>query len=119
MNERFVDLAKRAAQYSKHRMRMGAVIVQKNRLVSFGANKCSTHPRSTNAWRSVHAELDALLNVPPERLNGGTVYVVRLTRTGLLATSRPCMDCQALLSSVGVRYMYYVNNERTIVGEAL
>lgn len=119
MNERFVDLATRAARYSEHPMRMGAVIAQKNRLVSFGCNKRRTHPKSPNAYKAIHAELDAVLNIDPERLEGATVYVVRLTRGGQFATSRPCTDCYKLLASLGIRHMFYVNSDRKVVGEAL
>lgn len=119
MKPRFVELAKRAARNSTHHnFRVGAVIVRKNQVLSFGHNKpTQTHPRSRNAWRRIHAELDAILGVPLEVLRGADAYIVRITHTGLLAMSRPCIDCVNLLREVGIRKMYYSNEKRVVQEE--
>lgn len=115
MKPHFIKLAKKAASYSLHQFKVGAVIVRKNRLLSFGHNKPHrTHPRSKNAWNRIHAELDAILGVPLEELKGAEAYVVRITNTGLLAMSRPCEHCMALLKEVGIRKVYYTDNKRAV-----
>lgn len=120
MKLRFVELAKRAARHSQYHMRVGAVITRKNQVLSLGFNKPSkTHPRSRSRWSRIHAELDAILGVPLDALRGSSVYVVRLTKAGLLAMSRPCSDCMVLLKEVGVRKVYYVDRGRVIREEAV
>ena len=118
MKPRFVELAKRAARYSEHQFRVGAVVVHKNRLVSFGHNQpLKSHPRSRNRWGRIHAELHAILGVPLEVLRGTSLYVVRLTRVGLLATSHPCLECMALIREVGIKRIYFVNDKRIVEEE--
>ena len=115
MKPRFVELAKKAARCSTHQFRVGAVVTHRNQVISFGYNKpTKTHPKSRNRWGRIHAELDAILGVPLDVLRGANVYVVRLTRSGLLATSRPCVDCLAYLRDVGIRKMFFVDEKRIV-----
>jgi deoxycytidylate deaminase len=117
MNTRFVELAKRAALRSSHKYHVGAVLTRGNKVVSFGTNQPKTHPQSYCFWKTIHAEADALLGVPLSESKGGTMFVVRITRTGLLATSRPCQACFAMLRDYGVKKVYYINDARELVHE--
>ena len=119
MKPRFFELARRMTMYSCHtKHRIGAVLVQKNHVVSVGANRSTqTHPKSTNRWRSIHAELDAILGVPAWRLRGSTIYVVRVTKSGLLAHSKPCADCAAMLIAAKVHRFCYIGPTREFRSE--
>jgi deoxycytidylate deaminase len=107
MKTRFFDLAKRAARQSNSRYLMGAVVVKGRYVVSWGCNKSKTHPKSSNPWRTVHAELDAVIGVPDDRLRGSDLYIVRVTRSGQVSMSRPCAYCWSLLQAAGVKRVYY------------
>jgi len=116
----YLPLAIRAAGYSDNRrFKMGAVIFKRNRVVSFGCNLSKTHPKSNNAWKTIHAEMDALRGEEPIDLIRASILVIRVTKTGKLATSRPCLDCQNLLRGFDIQEMFYVNGDRSIVSERL
>lgn len=121
-----VRLAIRAAQRSDVRFRMGAVVFSRNRIISFGVNKGKTHPNGilkqlrAIAYPTIHAELDALLGVDiDEFLNVASVdiIVVRLTKSGMFATSRPCHGCLQLLQRYNIRNMYYIDKNRQLTRE--
>lgn len=111
--DRLAELARRAASFSTLRQRVGAVISSRNRILSVGCNKRKTHPQSPSKW-SIHAEVDALLGLPREVLNGSTVCVVRLTKRGLLAMSRPCAGCVGILLEAGVSKVIFSGQDRQL-----
>jgi len=119
MKTRFFDLARRAARHSNCSYLMGAVVVQKNRIVSLGCNKDKTHPRSKTPWHTIHAELDAVLYVPYDRLYHADLYIVRITRNGSYSMSRPCSYCWNLLQSVNIKHVYYTDREGRFCKEKL
>jgi deoxycytidylate deaminase len=117
---RFVRLAERAARCSTHNFRVGAVVVKRNQVLSIGFNQPGkTHPKAHTAWQRIHAELDAVLHLPHDETRGATMIVVRLTKTGLLAMSRPCGVCYALLRYAGFKSVAYSTAERVIVEERI
>lgn len=118
-SKRIIEATVRAAQDSKHpQFRMAAMVYRSGGFMeSWGVNKRKTHPRSNNKWRTIHAELDAILGVNQQHLKGTSILVLRLTKTNLLATSRPCDYCMILLQEVGIHEVYYVDNHRQIVKE--
>lgn len=110
-HERLADLAQRAALCSTLRCRVGAVIASKRHVLSIGTNKLKTHPRSPSPW-SIHAEVDAVLGLPRAALHGSTICVVRLTKRGLLAMSKPCAGCVGVLLEAGVKTVLYSGRDR-------
>ena len=108
MNKRYFDLAKKLSNKSTHHQhKIGAVIVKKNRVISVGFNKLKTSPRSNHPWKSIHSELDAILDVPRKDLKGSSIYVYREKRDGSLAMARPCEFCLQLIKEVGIDKLYY------------
>ncbi len=67
------------------------VIVQSNNL------PCRAPEKQAHAEARVCKKLDW----------GGTVYVVRVNRSGLLADARPCASCQRAMRLKGVKKVYY------------
>lgn len=119
MKFRFFKIAKRAARLSAHRQfQMGAIVVERNRVISIGINKMRTHPRSPSKWKTIHCELDAILGVEDTLLHGSTVYVCRVTKRGEFAISKPCHDCENLLREVGIRTVCYMDQHKNFVSEA-
>lgn len=112
--ERIARLATRAAQRSTlPQWRVGAVIVQGNRVLSVGVNKLKTHPRSPTRW-SIHAEMDAVLGAPRVALRGATVGVVRLTQGGLYAMSYPCAACLGVLLEAQIGRVIFSGRDRDL-----
>jgi len=101
---------------------VAAVIISGGRVLSIGYNSRSnsglqaaykTNPNCT----SIHAEVDAILNVRRKiNLRGSRVVVVRKLlndreNNPLVALARPCPMCEAVLHSYGVkRAMYTIDN---------
>ncbi len=108
MKSKFFDLARRLSLKSIYHHKIGAVVVKKNKVIGVGFNKPhKTHPRATNAYKTVHAELDAVLGLTLEELDGADVYVYREYKSGEPATSKPCPHCESLLREAGVARVFY------------
>lgn len=95
--------------------KLGACILDKNRVVSVGFNQYKTHPKlaETTEWPCLHAETHALFKVGIENVQGMSLYVLRMGRDGLIKLAKPCEVCdhwivQAQLASV---YWSVSNNE--------
>ena len=105
MQTKFFRLAEQAAWKSDHRVKIGAVLVQKGQVLNVGHNHVGkTNPRYD--WY-VHAELDACLGIHRHDLTGATVYLFRLNRLGTVLNCRPCGTCQTVLKELGVRAVCY------------
>lgn len=90
------------------RLRVGAVIVQGNRLVGSGYNgapaglpHCSQvgclHDALGRCKRCVHAEMNALLSTSPQERAGAVMYV----------THQPCPECSVVLLNSGLAAVFY------------
>lgn len=115
-DRRLSELAQRAAFGSVLRHRVGAIIVTCSGRIATGHNKLKTHPRSPSAW-SIHAEVDAVLNIPRGALHGATICVVRVTKKGLLAMSRPCAGCMGILLECGIARIVFSGRDRQLHSE--
>ena len=91
--------------------RHAAAIVYRNQIVAAGVNKRKTHPimqryQSNESRIFLHAEADALIrfmglygvNLLPEC----SLYVLRTTKTGRVASSKPCNGCMAMIEALNV-----------------
>lgn len=105
-DEYFMVIAHNAATRSTCRRRhVGAVIVKDNRQKGMGYNdtpsgmpNCSDHSdciRGCN--RTIHAELNAILEASPEERKNSTMYI----------TDFPCWECAKIIVQVGVKRIVY------------
>lgn len=105
------ELAKKLRLHSDHHQHAhGAVIARGNKIISTGFNQLKTHTRSNHKWRSLHAEVSALIKADPEMLYGAECYVYRQHLNGQPANSRPCQYCMAALINAGIKTIYYSIN---------
>lgn len=86
---------------------MSCVIVDKNRVVSVGYNKCQTHPKSNHGYKQLHAELGAIIGMEYSELKGCTAYVYRENKQGEPRMAKPCPTCEAALREVGIKKVCY------------
>lgn len=108
MKLRFFDFAKKISQNSTHKQhKLACVITRKNKVISFGWNQTKTHSKSPHPFKSVHAEVHAILSSEPHLLKNCSVYVYRETRNGLPALARPCTTCMKALTNAGVKEIFY------------
>jgi cytidine deaminase len=114
-----ISIAVRAAERSLLPMRMGAVVSHRNRPISFGFNKGKTHPRSKTVYRTIHAELDAVLGAPRSELQRASITVVRVSKAGVFGMSRPCGGCIEMLKELQFATMYYHDRSGAFCTESI
>lgn len=100
-------LALKQASLATHdKWKVGAVLVRGGSLISTGFNRYRNHPMHVGAdGVSYHAEEVALARAGDPR--GSTIYVARVTKSGILGMAKPCGMCQQLLLDNGVRTVVY------------
>lgn len=108
---KFFKKARQASLKSQSDPKLGAVVVKKNEEISFGFNDMKkTHPRATSPFKTLHAEIDALIGKSWDELEGSDVYVYREFKSGQLAMSKPCPSCELALRRAGIRRVFYTTN---------
>ena len=117
--DKFVGAALSESAASTYtRIRIGTVIVRGAKIVSRGANLCTSHPLqkrfNTLASRdapahALHSEMHAIVNAKGKVLTGCTLYVARLDRRGLWADCRPCPACSLAIRMAGIALVVYTS----------
>ncbi|MBC9784526.1 deaminase [Heliobacillus mobilis] len=110
----FLDIAFEVASRSTcPRRSVGAVIVKDKRIKATGYNgsparlpHCADegcYMLNHHCIRTIHAEVNALLECAPDDRKGATVYV----------TDRPCAECSKLLISTGISRVVFARDYHT------
>ena len=117
--DKYIGMALSESSHSTYtRIRIGTVIVRGNKIVSRGANLCTSHPLqkrfNTLASRdapahALHSEMHAIVNAKGKVLTGCTLYVARLDRRGLWADCRPCPACSLAIRMAGIALVVYTS----------
>lgn len=131
---RMFHAAKMEAEKSTFdRFHVGAVVVYKNKIIGRGHNSNKTHPaqqfyneryRNFNnvdgafIKHSVHAELASLNDVSfivgkNIDWSKAKIYVYRISagRKNGYGLSKPCPACMAAIRDVGIKHVYYTDND--------
>src|SRR3990167_10713106 len=107
MKQKFFKLAEKIAELSPHlQHKLGAVIVEGNKIVSVGFNGGKTHPKSNSYNKVLHAEEQAIL-LAKRSLYNCEIYVFRRTKQGNLGMSMPCKSCFRLIIKSGIKTIHY------------
>ena len=126
----FIDLAFRQAIGSEKAggSRHGAVLVIKNRVVSFGTNQQKSHPFQAEYGKkpeaiNLHAETDAIKNalrmIDINDLRRGTLYLARAKHAKqygplVKAGAKPCVGCMRAITTHGLKRVVYTTDEGTV-----
>ncbi len=111
-----ISTALKQATKSRHKYKVGAVIIKGGRLLSVGYNSTNkTHPSNQTWENSCHAEEAAILKRIKIQnglasLVGATIYVSRISASGRAAMAKPCIHCEKLIRAVGIKKVVYTNN---------
>lgn len=90
------------AKTSKHpKVRLGAVLVIRNKIVSTKTNMMIL------GNRGLCAEQHVLKNPPRTAYRGGILYVARVLRDDSLALAKPCPLCLSLIKHRHIKIVYY------------
>lgn len=121
--KRFFNIAREVSLLSDFKKaKIGAVVVEGNRVISTGhnADKTSTLQFKYNMYREdegvksglpkVHAEIAALaplINRKDIDWAHTSIYVYREQKDGQPTCARPCKACMRLINELGIRNIYY------------
>lgn len=133
----FLEVAKTHAISSEKvsGARVGAIIVIKNRIISFGTNQYKTHPFQAEYSRNedavfLHAEVDCIKNalkrVNVNDLQKATMYIVRVKNETcdpsspfILGLAKPCQGghknsgCMGAITNFGLKKVVYSKDDQT------
>jgi len=110
--EAYMDIAHRIAQLSTaQRLKVGAIIVKDDRIVSLGYN--GTPHGWDNTCEYVDAHTGELIT-KPEVLHAESNCIAKLagssesgTDATIFVTHQPCMDCAKLIYQAGIKAVYF------------
>ena len=134
-DEYFLEIARVVSRRSTClRRRYGAVIVKDNVIVSTGYNGsprgavncidsgiCKRKELNVPPGEryelcvAVHAEQNAIVNGPPERMKDATIYVAGFEADGTVADARPCLLCRRMIRNAQISKVVYLNRSGEIV----
>ena len=135
----FMDTAERFADLSSaRRLKVGAVVVKDNRIISIGYNgtpagwdndcEIKTYcddgdwseqqlPKDANIWKKFK------LTTKPEVIHAEANAISKLARSNesglgsaMFITHAPCLDCAKLIYGAGINTVYYRNSYRNTDG---
>lgn len=116
---KFLGLALAASSGSTYnRVKIGAVLVKSNRVISSAANLCTSHPLQKGynirtgrkaPQHNLHAEMHALVRAKLQYTEGSELFIGRFDRLGSLAMCRPCPACEAALKDRGIVRVTYTS----------
>lgn len=119
----YFETAKSVSRMSDFpRVKVGAVAVYKHHIVSSGCNTRKTDPlqKRYNVYRfseetphCAHAELVCLKPLIDRRdidFKHVDLYVYRADKQGVPLLARPCPSCMQLIKDLGIRNIYYTND---------
>lgn len=120
-----MDTAERFAQLSSAvRLKVGAVVVQDNRIISIGYNGMPSGwtNECEEKMRNVHDE-DYTLKTKDEVIHAEQNAILKLAKSGdrgdgadLFCTHAPCIHCAKLIYGAGIKKVYYRDTYRDLAG---
>jgi len=133
-DEYFIEIAKVISSRSTClRRKYGAVIVKDRVIVSTGYNgsprgmtncidigKCTRKELNIPAGEryelceAVHAEQNAIINAPPERMQGATIYIAGFEEDRSFATGKPCKLCDRMIRNAQISEVVYLDSDGKI-----
>lgn len=108
--ERLRKVAKKASDSSDYKIKLGAAVFKKNRIISVGYNSKKTHPKLLRYFKhsTLHAECDSIFHCEnKEILKGSDIFVFRESKAGTPLLSKPCSMCVQVLFEHGVKRAFW------------
>lgn len=106
---RNIEIAAQVAELnaSYKQWKLGSVIVNKS-VLAIGSNKYMNDPKNVPVEKcGIHAEVNALNQVPWGKSIGSSIYTARYTPGGKISLARSCNRCFEALRLAGVKHVYY------------
>jgi len=130
----FIEIAKVVSSRSTClRRKYGAVIVKDKVIISTGYNgsprgmencidtgKCTRRKLDVppgeryELCEAVHAEQNAIINAPPERMKGATIYIAGFEEDRSFANGEPCKLCNRMIRNAQITEVVYLKTDGTL-----
>jgi dCMP deaminase len=130
----FIEIAKVVSSRSTClRRKYGAVIVKDHVIVSTGYNgsprgmencidtqKCTRQELNVPSGEryelceAVHAEQNAIINAPPERMKGAAIYIAGFEEDKSFADGKPCKLCDRIIRNAQIAEVVYLKNDGSL-----
>jgi dCMP deaminase len=124
----FIEIAKVVSSRSTClRRKYGAVIVKDRVIISTGyngsprgidncidLNRCTRKEQNIppgeryELCEAVHAEQNAIINAPPERMKDATIYIAGFEEDRSFAVGRPCKLCDRMIRNAQIKEVVYL-----------
>jgi dCMP deaminase len=125
----FIEIAKVVSSRSTClRRRYGAVVVRDRVIISTGYNgsprgmlncvdtgTCTRKEQNIPSGEryelceAVHAEQNAIINGPPDRMKGATIYIAGFEEDNSFAAGRPCKLCNRMIRNAQIAEVVYLD----------
>ena len=130
--QRFFNIAKEMSQLSNFsRARVGAVVTSGKRILSASCNSTKTRPLQFyyNKYRNFedyknsnsceHAEISALSPLIGKEIEWDkvSIYTYRELKNGKRGCSKPCPACSKLIKELGIKTVYYIDEDGVFIKE--
>ncbi len=130
----FIEIAKVVSSRSTClRRKYGAVIVKDKVIISTGYNgsprgmeNCIDTGTCTRKelnipsgeryelCEAVHAEQNAIINAPPDRMNEATIYIAGFEEDKSYAAGEPCKLCNRIIKNAQIKEVVYLKSDGTL-----
>ena len=127
----FIEIAKVGSSRAKcMRRRYGAVIVKDRVIISTGYNGaprgenncidegvCEREARQVPPGEryelcvAVHAEQNAIVSAPPDRMKNGTIYIAGFEEDDTPAHGHPCLLCRRMIKNAQIEKVVYLSKD--------
>jgi dCMP deaminase len=120
----FMDTAERFAQLSSAiRLKVGAVVVKDNRIISIGYNGMPSGWSNECENTIQHSDDTVTTVTKDEVIHAEANAIIKLARDGesgngasLFCTHAPCIHCAKLIHGAGIKTVYYRESYRDTLG---
>ena len=120
----YMDTAERFAQLSSAtRLKVGAIIVKDNRIISIGYNGMPAGWDNDCEFWFEDGDIGSHWKTKPEVLHAEENAIVKLARSHesgegaiMFMTHAPCINCAKLIYGSGIEQIYYKNTYRSLDG---
>lgn len=130
----FIEIAKVVSSRSTClRRKYGAVVVNDRVIISTGYNgsprgmeNCTDLQKCTRRelkipsgeryelCEAVHAEQNAIINAPPERMKDAIIYIAGFEEDRSSADSKPCKLCKRMIKNAQIKKVVYLKSDGAI-----
>jgi deoxycytidylate deaminase len=118
-----ICILKKLAINSNLQQKHAAALIRKKSIISIGMNIFSNkinivvNKEKQIYYKTVHAEMNIFKKLQKKSYKGFDIFVIRIDKHANLKNSRPCSCCIEKLDKIGIRKVYYSNENGDIVSE--